>query len=83
MGLLLGLFMVVMGIGMAAMWTVDITRSPEVDRTRGVLRARDRSSDSLLAPHWIAEYSTAILLVIGGVGLLVAHDSGPGRWQSQ
>ncbi len=77
MGLLVGLFMVVMGIGIAGMWTVDMTRSPEVDRTRGLLRARDRSNGSLLAPHWLAEYATATLLVIGGLGLLLADDSGP------
>ena len=77
MGLVVGLFMVVMGVGMAGLWTVDITRSPEVDRTRGLLRARDRSNGSLLAPHWIAESSTATLLVIGGLGLLFAQGSGP------
>lgn len=69
--LLVGLFMLVMGAGMAGLWTVDMTRSPEVDRTRGLLRARDRSTRSLLAPHWIAEYATAVLLVIGGLVLLL------------
>ena len=41
---LVGVFMLVMGAGIAGIWTVDIVRSPEVDRTRGILRARDRSN---------------------------------------
>ena len=77
MELVVGLFMVVMGVGIAGIWTVDIARSPEVDRTSGLLRARERSNGSLLAPHWIAEYATAMLLVIGGLGLLLANGSGP------
>ena len=70
--------MIVMGTGIAAIWTVDILRSPEVDRTRGILRARDRSSGSLLLPHWAAEYATAVLLLSGGIGL--ATGIPPGTW---
>jgi hypothetical protein len=70
--------MVVMGAGIAGIWTVDIVRSPEVDRTRGFLRSRDRSNGSLLVPHWIAEYATAFLLAVGGLGL--ALSARPGAW---
>ena len=73
-------FMIVMGIGIAGWWTLDIRRSPEVDRTRGILRARDRSTGSLLVPHWMAEYATALLLVAGGIGL--AFVTAPGAWSS-
>ena len=75
---LVGVFMLVMGAGIAGIWTIDIVRSPEVDRTRGIVRARDRSSGSLLAPHWIAEYATALLLLAGGTGLVFA--TAPGAW---
>ena len=57
---LVGVFMLVMGAGIAGIWTDDIARSPEVDPTRGILRARDRSSGSLLVPHWLAEYAKAL-----------------------
>jgi hypothetical protein len=74
-----GLFMVVMAIGMAAMWTVDIAKSPEIDRGGGLLRARDRAG-SVMLPHWTAEYATALLLVVGGVGLLLGLQAGPWSW---
>jgi hypothetical protein len=75
---LVGVFMLVMGAGIAGIWTIDIVRSPEVDRTRGILRAHDRSTGSLLVPHWIAEYATALLLLAGGAGLVFA--AAPGAW---
>jgi hypothetical protein len=78
MSALVGLFMLVMGAGIAGIWTIDIVRNPEVDRTRGILRARDRSNGSLLVPHWIAEYATALLLLAGGLGLVMA--TAPGAW---
>jgi hypothetical protein len=80
MSSLVGVFMLVMGAGIAGIWTVDIVRSPEVDRTRGILRARDRSNGSLLVPHWIAEYATALVLLAGGIGLVFATSPGAWRW---
>lgn len=77
---LVAVFMIVMGFGMAAIWAADIVRSPEVDRTKGLMRARDRSTGSLLAPHWLAEYGTATLLLIGGIGLLAGLDAGSWAW---
>ena len=79
-GALVAVFMIAMGIGMAAIWTIDIARSPEVDRARGLLRARDRSTGSLLVPHWLAEYGTAALLVVGGAGLVLGIGAGPWTW---
>ncbi len=75
-----GLFMLVMGAGIAGIWTVDIVRSPEVDRTRGILRARDRSTGSLLVPHWVAEYATALLLLGGGIWLVSGAATGAWTW---
>jgi hypothetical protein len=72
-------FMVVMALGIAGMWTVDILRSPEIDRTRGLVRARDRNG-SVMLPHWIAEYGTALLLLVGGLGLLLGWPAGAWGW---
>jgi hypothetical protein len=74
-----GLFMLVMAIGIAGLWSVDIVRSPEVDRSRGLARARDRSG-SLLLPHWIAEYGTAAALLVGGLGLVLGWAPAAWAW---
>lgn len=79
MTILVGLFMLVMAVGMAGMWTVDILRSPEIDRSRGLLRARDRNG-SVMVPHWLAEYGTAVLLLVGGLGLLLGWPAGAWAW---
>lgn len=68
---LVGGFMVVMGIAIALTWVRDMRSSPEVDRSAGLLRARDRRDGSLFLPHWIAEYATSLGLVVGGIGLIV------------
>jgi|GEM_PF-1151007 len=62
-------FMAVTGSGMAAMWTIDIIRADKIDTQNGILRAREPGSESWLLPHWIAEYSTAGLLLAGAYGL--------------
>jgi hypothetical protein len=74
------LFMLVMGCGIAAIWTVDIARNPEVDRSQGFARARDLRSGSLLLPHWLAEYATAALLIAGGLRLLLGWSIGGWTW---
>lgn len=76
MPLIVGLFMVVMGIGIAGIWTIDIMRNPEIDRSRGLVRARDRAG-SVMLPHWIAEYATAALCLVGGIALVLGWTSGP------
>jgi len=68
---LVGGFMVVMGSAIALTWVRDMRSSPEVDRSVGLLRARDRRDGSLFLPHWIAEYATSLGLVVGGIGLIV------------
>jgi hypothetical protein len=74
---LVGGFMVVMGLAIALTWARDIRSSPEIDRSAGLVRARDRRDGSLFLPHWIAEYATAIGLVVGGLGLIL--DRGWGK----
>jgi len=72
--------MLVMSVGIAGIWTVDIVRSPEIDRSRGLLRARDGPSGPMLVPHWLAEYGTAALLAVGGLGLLPGWQPGAWAW---
>jgi hypothetical protein len=79
MGIIVGVFMVVMGIGIAGIWTVDIIRNPEIDRSHGLLHARDRAG-SVMVPHWIAEYATAVLCVLGGLGLVLGWTSAAWSW---
>lgn len=76
---IVGVFMIVMGIGIAGIWTIDIHRNPEIDRSRGVVRARDRTG-SVMLPHWIAEYATALLCFVAGLGLVLGWTSTPWSW---
>lgn len=68
--------MILMGLAIAAIWTRDSLAGEKVDRSAGVLPSRDEDG-SLFLPHWIAEYTTAALLVAGGIGLLA--DTGWAR----
>jgi hypothetical protein len=79
MDIIVGIFLLVMGIGIAGIWTVDILRNPEIDRSRGLLHARDRAG-SVMVPHWIAEYATALLCVLGGLGLVLGWTSAGWSW---
>ena len=75
-GSLVAVFAIVMGIGIAGLWTMDILRSPEVDRSRGLLARDDSPGGSRLVPHWLAEYATAATLVVAGIGLLTGWSLG-------
>ena len=63
--------MIVMGAAIAMVWTRDIIFNDEIDLSNGFFQARDRSSDGLFWPHWLAEYGTALVLLAGGIGLLL------------
>jgi hypothetical protein len=69
------LFAIIMGAGMAAVWTQDLVRG-RVDLSHGPFRAREPGSNELFWPHWIAEYATAGTLVAGGAGLLANQGWG-------
>jgi len=62
-------FMAVTGLGMSTIWTMDMVKADKIDVSNGYLFAKEQGSDSYLLPHWIAEYSTAGLLIAGGYGL--------------
>jgi hypothetical protein len=61
--------LILMGLGIAGIWTRDIVAGTHTDQGDGLFSARDRDSGSLFWPHWLAEYSTAVVLVVSGVGL--------------
>jgi len=62
--------MIIMGIGIAGIWTRDLLGGEAVELSAGVFAAREEGSGSLFWPHWIAEFTTAVFLIVGGVGLL-------------
>ncbi len=70
-------FMIVMGAGIAVIWTRDILAGKEVDTSAGILKARETRSNELMWPHWAAEYLTSLLLILGGAALLVSVRPDP------
>jgi hypothetical protein len=66
-----GIFLLLMGLGIAGIWTKDILGNPEIDLGPGFFKAREPGSGSLFWPHWFAEYATAGGLVAGGIALLL------------
>jgi hypothetical protein len=63
--------MIICGIGIAGIWTADIISGKQINIKNGLFKARDPESNSLMWPHWIAEYSTAFALIFGAIGLIV------------
>lgn len=72
MELIVAAFMVVMGAGMAAIWTRDIQGGRGFTTSDGLLRAHDADSGNLMVPHWLAEFGTAAALALGAIGLVLS-----------
>jgi hypothetical protein len=70
MDVVVGTSMVVMGLAIAGIWTRDILGGEVVDTSSGLFAARDPDAGTLMWPHWVAEYTTAAILVVGGFGLM-------------
>ena len=66
--------LVVMGVAIATIWTLDIVRAEKIDASTGRVRARDPGDGSPMLPHWVVEYGTAFALIGGGVGLLLDQE---------
>lgn len=62
--------LVVMGLGIAGIWTRDIVAGDQVDLSEGFFAARDAEAGNLMWPHWLAEYATAATLMVSGAGLV-------------
>src|SRR5689334_8128557 len=77
--LFVGLFMVIIAIGIAGIWTIEILTNPEIDRSRWFARAHDRAG-SVMLPHWVAEYATALACLVRGVTLILGGSSTRWSW---
>ena len=67
----IAVFMIVMGVAMASIWTRDIVSAEQLDISAGRWRARDPQAGTLMLPHWIAEFGTAASLIAGASGVLI------------
>ena len=65
---LVAAFMILMGIGIAAIWTIDIIKG--TFRDQGNFFNWKNEGGDLMWPHIFAEYSTGILLLIAGIAIL-------------
>ena len=71
MDMLIALFAGVMGAAMAGIWARDIASGVGYDATEGLLRARETDTEDLMIWHWLAEFGTAGLLMVGALFLVV------------
>jgi len=62
-------YMSLAGISLIGIWTIDLIKGDKVDRTGGYLKMRDKTTNQVLMPHLIAEYSTGLCLLAGAYGL--------------
>ena len=64
------------GFGIAIIWTKDIFLKPEINLSKGFFSAREKDSGSLFWPHWLAEYSTALLLILSTIFIFLNLEMG-------
>ena len=76
MDLLIALFAGIMGAAMAGIWARDIASGVGYDATDGFLRAREVDTEDLMIWHWLAEFGTAGLLMLGAMLLVVGAALG-------
>ncbi len=70
MDLLVALFGGVMGAAMAGIWARDIASGIGYDASDGFLRSREVDTEDLMIWHWLAEFGTAGLLMVGAMLLV-------------
>jgi hypothetical protein len=71
MEILIALFAGVMGAAMAGIWARDIASGVGYDASQGFLHARENDTEDLMFWHWLAEFGTAGLLMLGALLLIV------------
>ena len=71
MDLLVALFAGVMGAAMAGIWARDIVSGVGYDSSEGFLRSREVDTEDFMFWHWLAEFGTAGLLMLGAMLLVV------------
>lgn len=67
---------IITGAGIAGIWTKDIFTNTDIDLSEGFFNARDKGTGNLFWPHWLAEYATAILLVVAPVLIFLKIEIG-------
>jgi hypothetical protein len=71
MEILVAAFAGVMGAAMAGIWARDIASGVGYDASQGMLHAREAETEDLMIWHWIAEFGTAGVLMLGALLLVV------------
>lgn len=66
----IAVLMILMGLGIAGIWTRDLLAGTRVDISQGLFTAQEPETGALLWPHWLAEYTTAMILVVSALGLI-------------
>lgn len=61
--------LLITGIGIGTVWTLDIVSGKNVALNGNIFKARDKETDQLMWPHFLAEYGTAACAIVGAVGL--------------
>lgn len=67
MEILIASFAGVMGAAMAGIWARDIASGVGYDASQGFLRARETDTEDLMIWHWLAEFGTAMVLMLGAI----------------
>ncbi len=70
MDLIIALFAGIMGAAMAGIWARDIASGIGYDATQGFLHARETDTEDLMMWHWLAEFGTAGVLMVGAILLV-------------
>jgi hypothetical protein len=71
--LYISVFMILSGLGIAGIWTVDIIKG-RFARRGGFFYWRE--GENMLWPHILAEYMTSLALIIGAIGLYTEKEWG-------
>jgi hypothetical protein len=71
MEVVVAVFVLVMGVAMAAIWTLDIRAGRGFEPSGRLIHAREVGTRSRLIWHWLAEYGTAATLIVAGLLLLM------------
>lgn len=66
-------FAIAVGVLMLVQWTITILRKQVAGPESG-MAGRGRVE---MAYHWLAEFSTAVLLIVSGIGLITGVGWGP------
>ena len=70
MDIVVALFGGIMGAAMAGIWARDIASGVGYDASDGLLHARENDTEDLMIWHWLAEFGTAGLLMLGAMLLM-------------